>query len=121
MPLLEQVDGPNLYQYDETEKVYSGRAVKVMAESSLDIPIRISAPGSIVEYTVEKKSYDFNLGITAKLDQGGTAVVKVSATISNSILLNYVAFYISVLSGDLVFVSQRFSFSLSTMSSESCR
>jgi hypothetical protein len=77
-PLLEQVDGPNLYQYDETEKVYSGRAVKVMGESSLDIPIRISAPGSIVEYTVEKKSYDFNLGITAKLDQGGAAVVKVS-------------------------------------------
>lgn len=77
-PLLEQVDGPNLYQYDETEKTYSGRAVKVMAESSLDIPIRVSTPGSIVEYTIEKKSYDFNLGITAKLDQGGTAVVKAS-------------------------------------------
>jgi hypothetical protein len=77
-PLLEQVDGPNLYQYDETEKTYSGRAVKVMGESSVDIPIRISTPGSIVEYTIEKKSYDFNLGITAKLDQGGTAIVKVS-------------------------------------------
>lgn len=75
-PLLEQVDGPSLIKYDGKEAVYSGRSTKVYGGSTLDIPIRVSAPGSIVEYTIEKKSYDFGLGIIAKLDQGGTTVVK---------------------------------------------
>ena len=76
-PLLEQVDGPSMYEYDGREKTYSGRSNKIYGGSALDIPIRVSAPGSIVEYTIEKKSYDFGLGITAKLDQGGATVVKV--------------------------------------------
>jgi len=75
-PLLEQVDGPSLAKYDGKESTYSGRSTKVYGGSTLDIPIRVSAPGSIVEYTIEKKSYDFGLGIIAKLDQGGTTVVK---------------------------------------------
>jgi hypothetical protein len=77
-PLLEQVDGPSLLKYDGKEATYSGRGTKVYGGSTLDIPIRVSAPGSIVEYIIEKKSYDFGLGIVAKLDQGGTTVVKVS-------------------------------------------
>jgi hypothetical protein len=76
-PLLEQVDGPSLVKYDGKEATYSGRSTKVYGGSTLDIPIRVSAPGSIVEYTIEKKSYDFGLGIIAKLDQGGTTIVKV--------------------------------------------
>jgi ParB-like chromosome segregation protein Spo0J len=75
-PLLEQVDGPSLLKYDGKEATYSGRSTKVYGGSTLDIPIRDSAPGSIVEYTIEKKSYDFGLGIIAKLDQGGTTIVK---------------------------------------------
>jgi len=75
-PLLEQVDGPSLLKYDGKEATYSGRSTKVYGGSTLDIPIRVSAPGSIVEYTIEKKSYDFGLGIIAKLDQGGTTIVK---------------------------------------------
>jgi hypothetical protein len=76
-PVLEQVDGPSMYDFVEgKEGFYSGRSVKVYGSSSLDVPIRVSSPGSIVEYTIEKKSYDFGLGITAKLDQGGTTVVK---------------------------------------------
>ncbi|KAL3933213.1 MAG: hypothetical protein SGARI_003756 [Bacillariaceae sp.] len=66
-----------MYDFVEgKEGFYSGRSVKVYGTSSLDVPIRVSAPGSIVEYTIEKKSYDFNLGITAKLDQGGLTTVK---------------------------------------------
>lgn len=75
-PLLAQVDGPSLFKYNGEEAVYSGRSTKIYGGSTLDIPIRVSAPGSIVEYTIEKKSYDFGLGIVAKLEQGGTTVVK---------------------------------------------
>eukprot|EP00536_Pseudo-nitzschia_multiseries_P007288 jgi/Psemu1/256121/estExt_Genewise1Plus.C_1680025 len=77
-PLLEQVDGPSLLKYEGKEATYSGRSTKIYGGSTLDVPIRVTAPGSIVEYTIEKKSYDFGLGIIAKLDQGGTTVVKVN-------------------------------------------
>jgi len=76
-PLLEQVDGPSLLEYEGKEATYTGRSTKVYGGSALDVPIRVSAPGSIIEYTIDKKSYDFGLGITAKLDQGGTTIVKV--------------------------------------------
>jgi len=75
-PLLEQVDGPSLLNYENKEATYTGRSTKIYGGSALDVPIRVSAPGSVVEYTIEKKSYDFGLGIVAKLDQGGTTVVK---------------------------------------------
>lgn len=75
-PLLEQVDGPSMFKYTGKEATYTGRSCKVYGQSSLDVPVRISAPGSIVEYTIEKKSYDFGLGISAKLDQGGVTTVK---------------------------------------------
>jgi hypothetical protein len=78
-PLLEQVDGPSLLKYEKKDATYSGRSTKIYGGSTLDVPIRVSAPGSIVEYTIEKKSYDFGLGIVAKLDQGGTTVVKPTA------------------------------------------
>jgi len=78
-PLLEQVDGPSLLNYESKEATYTGRSTKVYGGSTLDVPIRVSAPGSVVEYTIEKKSYDFGLGIVAKLDQGGTTVVKPTA------------------------------------------
>eukprot|EP00539_Tryblionella_compressa_P019785 CAMPEP_0178871246 /NCGR_PEP_ID=MMETSP0747-20121128/7504_1 /TAXON_ID=913974 /ORGANISM="Nitzschia punctata, Strain CCMP561" /LENGTH=216 /DNA_ID=CAMNT_0020538413 /DNA_START=13 /DNA_END=660 /DNA_ORIENTATION=+ len=81
---LEQVDGPSMYRYEAKEATYTGRSVKVYGESSLDVPIRITAPGSVVEYTVEKRSYDFGLGITAKLDQGGITVVKDMAPFDGS-------------------------------------
>jgi hypothetical protein len=76
--ILEQVDGPSMYEFEGKEATYTGKSVKVYGTSSLDVPIRITAPGSIVEYTIEKKTYDFGLGITARLDQGGVTVVKVS-------------------------------------------
>jgi len=75
-PLLEQVDGPSLLKYEGKGATYTGRSTKVYGGSTFDVPIRVTAPGSIVEYTIEKKSYDFGLGIIAKLDQGGTTVVK---------------------------------------------
>jgi hypothetical protein len=82
-PLLKQVDGPSLAEYYEEgsaagkESVYVGRSVPIAAGGSLVIPIQVSSPGSVVEYAVENKQYDFGFGITAEREEGIT-IVKVS-------------------------------------------
>jgi hypothetical protein len=77
-PLLKQVDGPSLQQYEGKESVYVGRNVPLAAGGTLSVPIQVSAPGSVVEYAVENKTYDFAFGITAEREEGVT-VVKVRA------------------------------------------
>ena len=82
-PMLKQVDGPSLAEYyDEgsavgKESVYVGRSVPIAAGGSLVIPIQVSSPGSVVEYAVENKQYDFGFGITAEREEGIT-IVKVN-------------------------------------------
>jgi hypothetical protein len=77
---LQQVDGPSLADYfDENsaagkESVYVGRSVPIAAGGSLTIPIQVSSPGSVVEYSVENKQYDFGFGITAEREEGVTIV-----------------------------------------------
>ena len=79
-PLLQQVDGPSLADYfDEDsaagkESVYVRRSVPIAAGGSLTIPIQVSSPGSVVEYSVENKQYDFGFGITAEREEGVTIV-----------------------------------------------
>jgi len=72
--LLEQVDGPSLSTYEGKESVYVGRGVPVGAGSRLNVPIQVTAPGSVVEYSVEIKSYDVGFAITAERDEGVTVV-----------------------------------------------
>jgi hypothetical protein len=87
-PLLKQVDGPSLADYfdpDSTagkESVYVGRSVPIAAGGSLTIPIQVSSPGSVVEYSVENKQYDFGFSITAEREEGVT-IVKVRRMMSN--------------------------------------
>lgn len=73
-PLLSQVDGPSLAKYHGKESVYVGRSVPVGAGKSLRVPIQVSTPGSVVEYSVENKSLDIGFGITAEREQGITIV-----------------------------------------------
>jgi hypothetical protein len=73
-PLLRQVDGPSLKDYQGKESVYVGRSVPIAAGGSLTIPIQVSSPGSVVEYAVENKAYDFGFGIVAERDEGITIV-----------------------------------------------
>jgi len=75
--LLEQVDGPSLSTYEGKESVYVGRAVPIGAGSKLDVPIQVTTPGSVVEYSVELKAYDISFAITAERDEGVT-IVKVN-------------------------------------------
>lgn len=73
-PLLLQVDGPSLKEYEGKESVYVGRSVPVAVRTKLTVPIHVTAPGSVVEYAVESKFYDISFGITAEREEGVTIV-----------------------------------------------
>jgi len=73
--ILKQVDGrTDLSDYEEKESVYVGRSVPITAGGSLEIPIQVGTPGSVVEYAVENKQYDFGFSITAERDESVTIV-----------------------------------------------
>eukprot|EP00934_Nitzschia_sp_Nitz4_P003291 Nitzschia sp. Nitz4//scaffold72_size95085//29490//30674//NITZ4_004751-RA/size95085-processed-gene-0.91-mRNA-1//-1//CDS//3329557348//3281//frame0 len=77
-PLLTQIDGPSLSNYEGKESIYVGRSVPVAAGSKLHVPIQVSSPGSIVEYSVENKYYDIAFGIVAEREEGVTVVKDVT-------------------------------------------
>eukprot|EP00751_Fragilariopsis_kerguelensis_P004498 CAMPEP_0170810626 /NCGR_PEP_ID=MMETSP0733-20121128/34757_1 /TAXON_ID=186038 /ORGANISM="Fragilariopsis kerguelensis, Strain L26-C5" /LENGTH=309 /DNA_ID=CAMNT_0011166593 /DNA_START=54 /DNA_END=984 /DNA_ORIENTATION=- len=75
LAFLGQVDGlSDLSDYEEKESIYVGRSVPITAGGSLEIPIQVSTPGSVVEYAVENKQYDFGFSITAERDESVTLV-----------------------------------------------
>ena len=68
--LMNEIAGISLDKYDAKERYFTGRNVAIHADSTLSIPLRISTPGTIVEFSVTKNSYDFGFGIIASLDSG---------------------------------------------------
>ena len=72
--LLQQVDGPSLKTYDSQESVFVGRSLPVPAGDSVQVPIQVTTPGSLVEYSVELKSHDIVFSITVERDEGVTIV-----------------------------------------------
>jgi len=82
--ILEQVDGlRDLSDYQDKDSVYVGRSVPITAGGSLEIPIQVGTPGSVVEYAVENKQYDFGFSITAERDESVT-IVKESTRVDAS-------------------------------------
>lgn len=75
--LLQQVDGPSLASYEAKESVYVGKSVPVAGKAKLEVPIHVTAPGSIVEYSVDSKTYDIKFSVEAEREEGIT-IVKVS-------------------------------------------
>lgn len=83
LAIMKQVDGlRDLTDYEEKESVYVGRSVPITAGGSLEIPIQVGTPGSVVEYAVENKQYDFGFSITAERDDSVT-IVKVRTEDTN--------------------------------------
>jgi len=76
--LMSQVDGPPMDTYEGKESVYVGRSVSVAAGDKLSVPIQVSTPNSVVEYALEVKGYDLNVGITAEREDGITIVRKLN-------------------------------------------
>jgi len=75
-PLLRSVDGPSLLsKYDRSPSVYSARGVPVPLRGKVEVPIYVTAGGSVVEYTVESKQFDIGFGIVAQREEGVAVVV----------------------------------------------
>ena len=72
--LISLVDGPQVGTYDAKESVYVGRSVPLGAGKSLTVPIQVSVPGSVVDYSIEISNYDVGLAIDAERDEGVTIV-----------------------------------------------
>jgi hypothetical protein len=74
--LIKEVSGESLENYNGKEGLFSERDVGVHAGNTLKVPVRVTSPGTIVEFSIEKKSYDFSFGIDAFLDGGQVAKIK---------------------------------------------
>jgi len=73
--LLQEIAGPSLENHSK-EQYISEREVGVHAGNTLKVPVRISTPGSIVEFSIENKSHEFLFGISAFMDEGQVAKIK---------------------------------------------
>lgn len=74
--LMKEVMGPSLENYSAKEGFFSERDATVHAGNTLSVPVRVSTPGTIVEFSIEKKSYDFGFAITAFMDGGTVEKIK---------------------------------------------
>lgn len=73
-PLLSQVDGPSLEKYTGKPSVYQAKAVPVALRTKFDVPIHVTAGGSVVEYEISTDLYDISFGVTAEREEGVTSV-----------------------------------------------
>lgn len=73
-PLLAQVDGPDLTAFNTKPNIYQAKAVPVHLRAKLEIPIHVSAGGSVVEYEINTDLYDIGFGVTAEREEGITNV-----------------------------------------------
>ena len=74
LPLLEQIDGPSLKDYNANPNVYLAHGVPLAAGAKFEVPIHITTGGSVVEYTVESEKNNVTFGITAEREEKETVV-----------------------------------------------
>ncbi len=76
-PLLYQVDGPNLIESNiavSQPSVYQAKSVPVALRAKFEVPIHITAGGSVVQFEISTEEYDIAFGVTAKREEGLTNV-----------------------------------------------
>ncbi len=76
-PLIRSVDGISLKTYNPEPSRFSAKDVIVPLRGNLNVPIHVTASGSVVDYQVECKDFDIGFGVVAEREEGVT-VVKVS-------------------------------------------
>lgn len=74
LPLLAQVDGPSFAQLGGGASVYQAKSVPVALRARFDVPIHVTAGGSVVEYEISTDLYDIAFGVTAEREEGVTTV-----------------------------------------------
>lgn len=73
-PLLSQVDGPSLVNFNSKPSVYHAKSVPVPLRAKFDVPIHVTAGGSVVEYEISTDRHDISFGVTAEREEGVTNV-----------------------------------------------
>jgi hypothetical protein len=76
-PLLSQVDGPNLIESNiavSQPSVYQAKSVPVALRAKFDVPIHVTAGGSVVQFEISTEEYDIAFGVTAEREEGITNV-----------------------------------------------
>ncbi|KAL3780840.1 hypothetical protein HJC23_011089 [Cyclotella cryptica] len=74
-PSLTQVDGPPLSSsLLQSPSVYQAKSVPVPLRTKFDVPIHITAGGSVVEYEISTQDYDIGFAVTAEREEGVTNV-----------------------------------------------
>ncbi|KAL7550805.1 hypothetical protein ACHAWF_014011, partial [Thalassiosira exigua] len=77
-PLLSQVDGPSLVDFNGKASVYQAKSVPVALRAKFEVPIHVTAGGSVVEYEISTDDYDIAFGVTAEREEGVTKVKEYS-------------------------------------------
>jgi hypothetical protein len=76
--LLQEVTGPTIpSDYRGKEAYFTGRNVVVYAGRTETVPIHVSTPGTMIEFTIDRKGYDFGLEIIAFMDQQSKGTVHI--------------------------------------------
>ena len=70
--LLKEIQGPAL-THSRPQSFSDSHAV-VYAARSLDIPVRVDLPGTMIEFSIEKKASEFKFGISGYLEGPGETV-----------------------------------------------
>jgi len=77
--MLKQVYGLSMSNYKGgKELVYKKSSISVYAGRPISIPVRVSIPGTFIEFTIDKKASEFDFGILAVPDKGYAVNVKVN-------------------------------------------
>jgi len=75
--MLEQVCGPSLSNYKgKKEFFFAKRNVRLYTGRPLSIPVKVSTPGTLVEFSIDKKASEFDFGISVVPDQGYAEDIK---------------------------------------------
>jgi len=73
-PLIRSVDGISLKTYNSEPSRFSAKDVMVPLRGNLNVPIHVTASGSVVDYVVECKDFDIGFGVIAEREEGVTVV-----------------------------------------------
>jgi hypothetical protein len=77
--LLKQVCGPSISNYKGSKELLHKKSnVSVYVGRAESIPVRVSTPGTFVEFSINKKASEFDFGILAVPDNGYAVDVKVN-------------------------------------------
>jgi hypothetical protein len=78
--MLQEIAGPRIdANYVAKEGYTTGRNVQIYSGRTESVPVRVSMPGTFVEFTIDKKSLDFGFEIIAFMDSGEQVVLKSKA------------------------------------------